>query len=34
MLLARSCGLSSVVLVLSGLPGHKPDALRQRLRAF
>src|SRR5690348_3540993 len=34
MLLARSCGLSSVVLVLSALLCHKPDALRQRLREF
>src|SRR5438034_7253971 len=34
MLLARSCALSSVVLVLSALLGNKPDALRQRLREF
>src|SRR5204863_5486414 len=34
MLLARSCGLSSVVFVLSALLGQKPDALRQCLREF
>jgi hypothetical protein len=34
MVLARSCGQTSVVAVLAGLLGHKPDALRQRLREF
>src|SRR5690242_15027236 len=34
MLLARSCGLSSVVWALSSLLGSAPDALRQRLREF
>src|SRR5207249_324506 len=34
MLPARSCGLSSVVLVLWALLGQKPDALPQRLREF
>lgn len=34
MVLARSCGQSSVVLVLAGVLGHKPDTLRQQLREF
>src|SRR5579862_2743543 len=34
MVLARSCGQTSVVAVLAGVLGQKPDALRQRLREF
>lgn len=34
MVLARSCGQTSVVSVLAGVLAAKPDALRQRLREF
>ena len=34
MVLTRSCGITTVAVFLSGLLGHKEDAVRQQLREW